>query len=180
MQVLFEKEICDYLSLPSIPKKAWDGKTSFEKGVATVKLSFDRLAYAVCKFDSVKDVKPRVVKVFASEMFGDIVDVFVVPSYMNTELDNADLDEKSKVKAEELLQEAHEMENTAIKEPEIVEPENEWVFDEIHNKEEAMAWIKSYNKRNKIRGVVPENEETIKMRLLAIRSELNKRTKWNR
>lgn len=177
MQVLFEKEICDYLSLPSIPKKAWDGKTSFEKGVATVKLSFDRLAYAVCKYDSVKDVTPRVVKVFASERFGDIVDVFVVPSYMNTELDNADLDEKSKEKAKELLSEAKELENAIVKENVIMEPENEWVFDEIHNKEEAMAWIKSYNQRNKIRGHLPENEDTIKMRLLAIRSELEKKTK---
>ena len=62
-------------------------------------------------------------------------------------------------------------------ENEIKEPENEWVFDEIHNKEEAMAWIKSYNQRNKIRGHIPENEETIKMRLLAIRSDLNKKTR---
>ncbi len=177
MQVLFEKEICDYLSLPSIPRKKWDGKSSFEKGVATVNVGFDRMAYAVCKFDNTKDAKPRVVKVFSSERFGGIVDIFVVPSYMNTELENVDLDEKSTEKAEELLQEARELENATTKENEIKEPENEWVFDEIHNKEEAMAWIKSYNQRNKIRGHIPENEETIKMRLLAIRSDLNKKTR---
>lgn len=174
MQVLFEKEVCDFLSLPSIPRKLWDGKSSFEKGIAKVGIGFDRFAYAVCKFDNNKDAKPRVVKVFSSDRFGDIVEIYVVPEYMNTELENADLDDDSKQKAKELLSEAKSLENEN-KETEFQEPENEWVFDEIHNKEEAMAWIKSYNKKNKIRGMIPENEETIKMRLLAIRSELNKK-----
>ncbi len=174
MQVLFEKEVCDFLSLPSIPRKLWDGKSSFEKGIAKVCIGFDRFAYAVCKFDNNKDAKPRVVKVFSSDRFGDIVEIYVVPEYMNTELENADLDDESKQKAKELLSEAESLENEN-KETEFQEPENEWVFDEIHNKEEAMAWIKSYNKKNKIRGMIPENEETIKMRLLAIRSELNKK-----
>lgn len=174
MQVLFEKEVCDFLSLPSIPRKLWDGKSSFEKGIAKVGIGFDRFAYAVCKFDNNKDAKPRVVKVFSSDRFGDIVEIYVVPEYMNTELENADLDDESKQKAKELLSEAKSLENEN-KETEFQEPENEWVFDEIHNKEEAMAWIKSYNKKNKIRGMIPENEETIKMRLLAIRSELNKK-----
>ena len=177
MQVLFEKEVCDFLALPSMPRKLWDGKSSFEKGIAKVGIGFDRFAYAVCKFDNNKDAKPRVVKVFSSDRFGDIVEIYVVPEYMNTELENVDLDEKSTEKAEELLQEARELENATTKENEIKEPENEWVFDEIHNKEEAMAWIKSYNQRNKIRGHIPENEETIKMRLLAIRSDLNKKTR---
>lgn len=174
MQVLFEKEVCEFLSLPSIPRKMWDGKSSFEKGIAKVGIGFDRFAYAVCKFDNNKDAKPRVVKVFSSDRFGDIVEIYVVPEYMNTELENADLDDDSKQKAKELLSEAKSLENEN-KETEFQEPENEWVFDEIHNKEEAMAWIKSYNKKNKIRGMIPENEETIKMRLLAIRSELNKK-----
>lgn len=174
MQVLFEKEVCDFLSLPSIPRKLWDGKSSFEKGIAKVGIGFDRFAYAVCKFDNNKDAKPRVVKVFSSDRFGDIVEIYVVPEYMNTELENADLDDESKQKAKELLSEAKSLENEN-KETEFQEPENEWVFDEIHNKEEAMAWIKSYNKKNKIRGMIPENDETIKMRLLAIRSELNKK-----
>lgn len=174
MQVLFEKEVCDFLALPSMPRKLWDGKSSFEKGIAKVGIGFDRFAYAICKFDNNKDAKPRVVKVFSSDRFGDIVEIYVVPEYMNTELENADLDEDSKQKAKELLSEAKSLENEN-KETEFQEPENEWVFDEIHNKEEAMAWIKSYNKKNKIRGMIPENEETIKMRLLAIRSELNKK-----
>lgn len=174
MQVLFEKEVCDFLSLPSIPRKLWDGKSSFEKGIAKVGIGFDRFAYAVCKFDNNKDAKPRVVKVFSSDRFGDIVEIYVVPEYMNTEIENADLDDESKQKAKELLSEAESLENEN-NETEFQEPENEWVFDEIHNKEEAMAWIKSYNKKNKIRGMIPENEETIKMRLLAIRSELNKK-----
>lgn len=175
MQVQFEKEICDYLSLPSIPRKKWDGKSSFEKGVAIVNVGFDRKAYAICKFDSTKDTTPRVVKVFSSERFSDIIDIFIVPSYMNTELENADLDEKSKEKAEELLSEAKELENAAVKENEVKEPENEYYFDHIHNDEEAIAFITSFNKKNKIKGNVPTRHETILMRLAVIHSELNKK-----
>lgn len=176
MQVLFEKEICDYLSLPSIPRKKWDGKSSFEKGVATVNVGFDRLAYAICKFDSTKDATPRVVKVFSSERFGEIKEIFIVPSYMNTELADADLDEKSKEKAEELLEEAKELE-TASKEPEMKEPENEYFFDHIHNDDEAIAFITSFNKKNGIRGNVPTKHDTIVMRLSVIHSELNKKAR---
>ena len=56
---------------------------------------------------------------------------------------------------------------------EELEKLNEWVFDEIHNRDEAEAWLRNYNKKNRIGGKVPKNEETIKMRLMAIYSEMN-------
>ena len=34
----FEKEVIKYLNIPSIPKKEWDGKSSFSKGVALLEL----------------------------------------------------------------------------------------------------------------------------------------------
>ena len=33
-----EQEVCRYLSIPNIPKKKWDGKSSFKFGVAVTEL----------------------------------------------------------------------------------------------------------------------------------------------
>lgn len=172
MGIRFEKEVCDYLKLPKLPVKEWDGKTAFDKGVAIVKLAFDEKAYAVAKFNPDVDSKPNVVKVFASETFFDIEKVFIVPDYMETNVENADLDDESKKKAEELAKQAEEIENENVVNTSIEDDLPEWIFDEIHSKEEAEAWLKAYNERNKIRGKIPTNEETIKLRLLAIHSEL--------
>jgi len=175
-KILFENEVCEYLKIPSVPKKEFDGKTSFKDGVAIVRLTTDDLAYATCTFNAETDKEPRIKKVFTQATFLNIEKVFVVPTYMDTsDIENADLDEQSKEAAQRLADEANEL--TEQEEEKLELPQNEWVFDEIHNKEEAMAWIKSYNQTNKIRGRVPEDEETLKLRLLAIQSELKNKTK---
>jgi hypothetical protein len=169
--VEFEKEVIAYLNIPSIPKKEWNQQDSFKDGVAVVGLSLGRTAYAVCTFDKETDKEPRIKKVFGIEPFTSIEKVFVVPSYMDNDTTNADLDSESKKRAEQLAAEAQELENKGVVD-EAVENANklpEWIFDEIHNKEEAIAWLKQYNVRNKIKkGKVPTNEETIKMRLYNI------------
>lgn len=173
MGIRFEKEVCQYLSLPSIPLKEWDGKTSFKDGVAVTKLLLGDLAYAVCTFNADTDKEPRIKKVFAEERFSGIDKIFVVPSYMDTkDIENADLDEQSKEAAERLAKETEEL--ASIDKEETPELPNlpEWVFDEIHSKEEAEAWIRAYNSRNSIRGKIPSTEETLKLRLLAIHSEM--------
>ena len=176
-KILFENDVCEYLKIPSVPKKEFDGKTSFKDGVAVVKLSTGDLAYATCTFNAETDKEPRIKKVFTQVMFTCVERVFVVPTYMNTgDIESADLDEQSKEAAQRLADEANELTNIGEKD-EIELPKNEWVFDEIHNKEEAIAWIKSYNQTNKIRGRVPEDEETLKLRLLAIQSELKNKAK---
>ena len=176
-KILFENDVCEYLKIPSVPKKEFDGKTSFKDGVAVIKLSTGDLAYATCTFNAETDKEPRIKKVFTQVMFTCVERVFVVPTYMNTgDIESADLDEQSKEAAQRLADEANELTNIGEKD-EIELPKNEWVFDEIHNKEEAIAWIKSYNQTNKIRGRVPEDEETLKLRLLAIQSELKNKTK---
>ena len=172
MNVKFEKEICSFLNLPSIPLKEWDGETAFDKGVAIVKQAYDGQAYAVARFDPIKDAKPTIIKVFDSEPFFDIEKILVVPDYMETSVETADLDEESKKKAEELAKQAEEIENENVVNTSTEDDLPEWIFDEIHSKEEAEAWLKAYNERNKIRGKIPTNEETIKLRLLAIHSEL--------
>lgn len=167
----FEKEVVAYLNLPSLPKKEWNQQDSFKDGVAIVGLSLGRLAYAVCTFDKETDKEPRIKKVFGIEPFTSIEKVFVVPSYMDNDTSDADLDAESKKRAEQLAAEAEELENQGTVE-EAIEDANklpEWIFDEIHNKDEAIAWLKQYNIRNKIKkGKVPTNEETIKLRLYNI------------
>lgn len=174
----FEKEIIAYLNIPSIPKKEWNGKDSFQYGVAILNLATNRQAYAVCSFDKETDSKPQIRKVFCVEPFNGIDKVFVVPSYMDNDTTDADLDSESKKRAEQLAAEADELENKGTVE-EAVENANklpEWIFDEIHNISEAQAWLKQYNIRNGIKkGKVPTNEETIKMRLYNIYMSNKKR-----
>ena len=169
--VEFEKEVVAYLNLPSLPKKEWNQQDSFKDGVAVVSLSLGRLAYAVCTFDKETDKEPRIKKVFGIEPFTSIEKVFVVPSYMDNDTTNVDLDSESKKRAEQLVAEANELENKGVVD-EAVENANklpEWIFDEIHNRDEAIAWLKQYNQRNGIKkGKVPTNDDTIKMRLYNI------------
>lgn len=183
MVILKEKEVLDYLQIPNVPKKEWDGKTSFKDGVAIVNLYGGKQMYAIATFDAETDTNPRIKKVFSGEPFYDVVNVFVVPSYMAKEEDveNFDIDEQSKVAAIALLEEAKELENAGVEEKPFEDDNsnsNEWVFDEIHNMEEARAWIKSYNHKNRInKNRIPKDEESMKLRLLAISKEMEKQNK---
>lgn len=181
MDILFKQEILSHLELPSIPsdKYKWDGKTSFKFGIAITTLAMERKAYAVCTFDSEKDDAPRVTKTFAQEPFYEIGDIYVVPSFMDMDVDNMDLDEESKRAAERLAQEAKELSETKEDEELMQEIHGlpEWVFPNIHNVEEARAFIQSWNASNKIKGKIPKNEETLKLRLLTIYQEQNKKNK---
>ena len=167
----FEKEVITYLNLPSIPRKEWNQIDSFQSGVAVVNMSLGRQAYAVCSFDKETDIQPRINKVFGIEPFTGIEKVFVVPSYMDNDTNDVDLDAESKKRAEQLAAEAHELENEGTVDEAVKEADKlpEWIFDEIHNMSEAQAWLKQYNIRNGIRkGKIPTNEDTIKMRLYNI------------
>ena len=168
--ISFEKEVCSYLNIPSLPKKEWDGKGSFKNAVATIKLGGSRLAYAVASYDEAKDDAPRVVKSFMTEPFYGIDKIFVVPSYMDTDVDNMDLDEQSKKAAEDLKKEADELEKQGAEETMEV-PENEYCFDHIHNDEEAIAFIEAYNRENNIKGAIPKKHESIIARLTVIYAE---------
>ena len=168
--ISFEKEVCSYLNIPSLPKKEWDGKSSFKNAVATIKLGGSRLAYAVASYDEAKDDAPRVVKSFMTEPFYGIDKIFVVPSYMDTDVDNMDLDEQSKKAAEDLKKEADELEKQGADENMEV-PKNEYCFDHIHNDEEAIAFIEAYNRENNIKGAIPKKHESIIARLTVIYAE---------
>ena len=180
-KIEFEKELLAYLNLPSIPLKEWkEGDMPFEKGVAVIEYYGERLAYAVCKFDPNSGIKrPRVIKTFGTEPFIKIVKVFVVPNYMSNieDVKDMDLDEQSKKKAEQMLKEAQELETEGTKEENPMENLPEWIFPEIENKEQAVAWLKNFQSRNKQKGRIPTTEENIKLRLFSIYSELQKKQK---
>lgn len=178
--IQFEKEIIAYLGLPSIPARKHDGKTSFDKGVAVLELFDDRYAYAVCSFDATTDAQPRINKVFGTEPFLRIKEIFVVPNYMSNieDIKDMDLTEDSKKKAEELLREAKELENEGVEEDnDIVNPKNEYYFDNITNDDEAKAFIQAYNSRNRIKGRIPTTHDGLVMRLAVIYSDTKKASK---
>ena len=172
--IQFEKEIINFLQLPSIPKKEWNGKAFFKKGVAVLNLIGGGKMYAVA---SNENGETRILKVFGLEPFTTIEKIFVVPNYMSNEEDikDMDLDEQSKKRAEELLKEASEIENEGIDTETIKEPENEYFFDHITNDDEAMAYIAAYNKANKIKGRLPTTHEGLVMRLSVIFADTNKK-----
>lgn len=170
-----EKEIIKYLNIPSIPKKKWDGKKSFKSGCAVTQLMNGGEAYAVATFDKETDKTPRIKKVFAQDIFKGYTDIYVVPSYMDdVDVDNADLDDESKKKMTLLMEEAKELEDEGVEETQE-ESTNEYYFANITNDDEARAYIKAYNKRNKIRANIPKNHDAIIMRLSVIWNEENKK-----
>lgn len=175
----YEKEVCDYLRIPGIPLKEWNGKDSFTNGVGVVTTHSGRETYVVVSFDKERDIdgKPRVIKVFDMEPFANITKVFVVPSYMDViDDDDMDLDDESKENARKIAHEAIVEENTDGA-GEIVMPDNEYLFDNIHSDEEARAFISAWNKANKIKGGIPTKHDSIVMRLSVIWAESQKEHK---
>lgn len=180
MAIYKEKEVCEALNLPSIPKREWDGEKSFKTGVAVVTLdkNNERFAYAVATFDNERDEKPRIVKVFGNEQFFGIDKIFIVPDYMDNDIENMDLDDASKDAAQRLLEQAEELENEGVESIDDAKmPENEYFFDFINSDEEGRAYIKDYNKRNKVRGKLPDTHDAIVMRLSVIYNEQQNKNK---
>ena len=136
-------------------------------------------AYAVCTFDKESDKEPRIKKVFCVEPFKAVCEIYVVPSYMDNDTTDVDLDSESKKKAEQLAAEAMELENEGTIDEAIEEANKlpEWIFPEIQNREQAIAYIKSYRKINHIKGKIPDNEETLKSCLYAIYKNIVKRNR---
>lgn len=176
--ILCENEVCKYLGIPNIPKKKWDGKSGFKKGVGIVDLISGNKAYVSVTFNPEKDKTCRVVKVFINEQFSDVDNdsIFVVPDYMDTDVESMDFDERSKEAAQALVNEALDLENADTAASKVELPQNEYYFDNIHNDDEAQAFIKSYNQSNKVRGKVPTTHEAIVMRLSVIYSEINNKS----
>lgn len=178
--IKFEDNVLDYLNIPSVPKKEWDGKSPFTKGVAVVKLAFGEEAYAVCAYRPEQgDKEPNVIKVFGYDPFYSILKIYVVPAYManEDEVQNMDLDDKSKERAASVIREAKEIENGDAEDDAEKELDSlpEWIFPHIKTKEEAEAFVREYKRSNGIKGQAPKNKETLRSYLYVIYK--NKKTK---
>lgn len=175
--IKYEKNVIEHLDLPNIPKKEWDGTSPITKGVGVVSLCNGDSAYVVVAYNPDKEKKPHVVKTFGIERFSSIEKIFTIPNYMATDVEKMDLDAESKKKAKEIIDEAKEIENDGTEK--IKAPEYEYVFEHIHNDEEAVAFIAAYNKRNRINGRVPKKHENIIMRLISIKANMERLTNQN-
>ena len=172
--VQYKNEICQHLGIPSIPKRKWDGKSSFQRGCAIIGHEDGTQSYAIATFDNEQHDTPHIVKVFSLDRYVSVGDIYVVPSYMDTNVDDMDLDDESKEKAKILVDEAKELEVNGS-EQDFEEPKNEYYFDNIHNDEEAKAFIRAYNKKNKKKTGVPRTHEALVVRLSVIYNETNKK-----
>lgn len=176
--VQYEKEICQYLGIPSIPKRKWDGEKSFLQGCAVTTHMDGSQSYAVATYDNEKDAQPRIKKVFNLEIYKKVEDIFVVPSYMDTNVDDMDLDDDSKEKAKILVDEANELEISGSEQDFCDEPNNEYYFENITNDDEAKAFIRAYYKKNnKTKTKIPRTHEGLIVRLSVIYNEINKSKK---
>ena len=164
--MLYEKEICSYLNIPSIPKKVWDGKKPFKNACGIVETKSGLKAYAVFEFAESSN-SAMVKKVFGEEPIVGIGEIYPIPDYMDIQnIVKWDLSEESKKAANALVEEAIELESDDSEKEEKIE--NEWFFDEIHNIDEARAWVASYRKTNKMKGAAIKDEDSLKNFLYVI------------
>ena len=169
-KIFNEQEVINYLNLPSLPKKQWDGKTSFKSGIGVAIGHDDSESFVILSFDSETDSEPRVTKVFSLVPFSriDKTRILIVPSYMETNVDEMDLDEQSKKAAQSVINEATELENEGVQQIKVnvgEEGEGEYFFKEITNDTEAQAYIRAYNKKHNLRTSIPTTHEDIVTRL---------------
>lgn len=159
--MMYENEMLAYLNIPKVPKKEWDGKTPFKNGVGIAKTNVGEVCVVV-GYSEDDENNLKILKVFGLEPIVGITKVFPVPDYMDMNgIEGWDVDEESKESARTIAKEAVELEREDEKE-EPQEELSEWYFDEIHNIEEARAWVAAYRKRKRIRGNSPKTEEALK------------------
>lgn len=164
--MLYEKEILEYLNIPSIPQKKWDGKP-FKNACGIVHLKGKNTAFAVFGFSDSSNA-PYIKKVFGEEPIINIGEIYPIPDYMDMQgIENWDVPDESKDAAQNLANEAIEMEKSQQNEEDEF-LSNEWFFDEIHNIDEARAWVANYRKKKRMRGKPIKDEESLKNFLYVI------------
>lgn len=171
-KIRFENKICQFLGIPSIPKKKWDNETSFDSGVAIIKRITDVEDYAVCSFNKETDDSVRIIKDFGFEPFVEIIDIYPVPAYMEDNIDKMQLDEESKQAMEELLQEKKEIVNKDVEKPKV--EIYEWGYPFIKDRKSA----EEYLRKKGLKGRIPTNKITLQAKLQCMyREEQNKLNK---
>jgi hypothetical protein len=159
----FFNNVCKHLNIPRLPKKEWDGTTPFDNGVALIKRIYGNEDYAICGYDPDKNSAPVVKKDFGIEPFIEILSIWPIPDYMDTNIDDMDLDEESKENMKALLEEKEEesvQAIVAVEDP--LEKLPEWIYENIHNVQEAQAIIRTYGNA---KGKISSNEDVLKSKL---------------
>lgn len=160
----YEKEALDYLQLPKMLKNQWDKKTHFDDGIAIVKTMTGQFNCAICRYAE-KDDKPMIKKVFCGEPFGEIVEIYPMPKYMESDISKmAFEDSESEEAMKALIQERDEKIHEGV-EKEVDELDNlEWHTSSVHNREEAMAWLRGKG----IKGAMPKSDAALKMKIYSV------------
>lgn len=168
-----KKLVCKSLGIPDIPKKKWDGESSFDKAVCSLECIDMSICYGICSYDKEVDDTVKINQVFFSYPFVKIVDIFPLPSYMDDNIDEMEFDDEESHNAiSQLLDEKAEIINQGL-EAEPIE-EYEWGFPFIANKEQAIAYMKELNKNDKKKGAVPTKDEVLKA-ALRVRYNMDKK-----
>ena len=147
------------LGIPKCPKKKWDDESSFDNGIAVITRLTGSEDYAVCSYNKETDQSVRIIKDFGAEPFVGIVAVYPIPAYMDDNIEKMDIDDESREAMEDLLREKEEIINKDVEKPKV--EEYEWGYDFIHNKQEAVAFLKT----KKLKGNLPTKDEVIKAKL---------------
>lgn len=157
--VKYEKNVCSALNIPSIPLKEWDGKTSFDSGVALVERITGDEEYAICSFSSEIEESVHIVKDFGHIPFSKVIKVFPVPAYMDDNIENMDLDDDSKLAIESLISQKKEIVNEGVDVPK--EEVYEWGYPFIKDRQAAIAFLKD----KKLKGRIPTSDDVLKSKL---------------
>lgn len=175
MNINYKEKLLDFLKIPAIPKKEWDKRSYFNKGVAIIESIVGSRSYAVCCYSESSE-RPYITKVFDTEPFKCILSIYPVPDYMDNDVDKFDLDENSLDAIADLLEE-RDIEIGADAKDDDSDEDNEWVYPFIHSREEAIAYLRSQGGNNAKGLHLIKSDETIKMRLLINKEEQNRKVK---
>lgn len=158
----FYDETIDLLRIPSIPKKEWDGKTPFDRGMAQITTMLGSKEYAVCSFDPKKGDTLRVVKRFGGLQFTAVDKVWPVPDYMDDDIGKMEFDnEESMTSMSVILQEKEQMVNADADDE---DEGGEWGYPIIHTMKQAVAYLRAKRPKDGI----PSDPEVLKAKLKAM------------
>jgi len=158
----FYDETIDMLRIPSIPKKEWDGKSPFDRGIAQITTMFGSREYAICSFNPERDDKPRIVKIFGGLRFTSVDKIWPIPDYMDDDIRKMEFaDEESRTSMSVMLQEKEQMVNANAKDE---DGGGEWGYPIIHTTKQAVAYLKAKHPKDGI----PSDPEVLKAKLKAM------------
>jgi hypothetical protein len=163
-EIEYEKQALEYLRLPVKPKHLWDKKTHFDSGLAIVKTITGHFNYAICRYNE-QDEAPMIKKVFSGEPFSSIEKIYPMPKYMESDISKMSFnDEESELAMQALINERDAKINKGGDGETDELDKNEWHTEAIHNRQEAIAWLKSKGEK----GAMFKTDDALKMKIYSV------------